>query len=69
MQAWFNLLLVGIVLGPGCVVAHDMKNGAAKPAAAAVRKNWRREQDGGAERKVAEAGEGKESSLSFMPTG
>jgi len=49
MQAWFNLLLAGIVLGRGCVVAQDITNGAAKPAAAAVRKNWRRDQSGSAE--------------------
>jgi len=40
--------------------------GAARPAAAAVRKNWRRDQGGGAEWKAAEAGEGKEAALSFI---
>jgi hypothetical protein len=57
-----------MALGPGCAVRHDKMKGAARPAAAAVRKNWRRDQGGGAEWKVADAGEGKEAALSFIST-
>jgi len=56
-----------MALGPGCAVRHDKMKGAARPAAAAVRKNWRRDHGGGAEWMVAEAGEGKEAALSFIP--
>ena len=49
MHAWFNLLLAGMALGLGCAVRQDNTNGAARPATAAVRKNWRRDQGGGAE--------------------
>ena len=32
MQAWFNLPLAETGFGPGCVVLHERKNGAASPA-------------------------------------
>jgi hypothetical protein len=42
-------------------------NGAARPATAAVRKNWRRDQDGGVGLSVTGAGEAERAVLSFMP--
>jgi len=69
MQAWFNLLLAGMALGRVWVAAHDTRNGAAKPAAAAVRKNRRRDQTGGAEWSGDEVGEANEDALSFILTG
>jgi hypothetical protein len=53
MQAWFNLLLAEMTLRPGCVLLHDRKNGAATPARVAERRNWRRDQGGGAEWRVS----------------
>jgi len=44
-------------------------NGTARPAVAAARKNWRRDQGAGAEWRVAEAAEDKEAALSFMLAG
>jgi len=49
MQAWFNLLPDAPVFGIFGVVVHDTKKGAAAPATAAVRRNWRRDQGGGVE--------------------
>ena len=43
MQAWFSLLLAESFLA-GCVLLQDTKNGAARPATVAVRRNWRRDQ-------------------------
>jgi hypothetical protein len=66
MQAWFSLSLAAIDLG--CALRHDM-NGAARLATAAVRKNWRRDQGGGAAGREAGARETKEAVLSFMSAG
>jgi len=49
MQAWFSLPFAGITRGVGCVARQDMKNGEARPATVAVRKNWRRDHDSAAE--------------------
>jgi hypothetical protein len=52
----------------GRALRHDT-NGAARPATAAVRKNWRRDQGGEVKWMAAGAGEGEEAVLSFMPAG
>lgn len=49
MQAWFSLPLAEITRGVGCVARQDIKNGDARPATVAVRKNWRRDHDSAAE--------------------
>jgi hypothetical protein len=49
IQAWFNLLLAETGFRPAGVVLQETKNGAAVPANAAARKNWRRDQADGAE--------------------
>jgi hypothetical protein len=50
MHAWFNFSLGAI--DRGCAPRLDI-NGEARPATTAVRKNWRRDQGGGATWRVA----------------
>ena len=67
MQAWFNLVLAGIGLGPECGPRQDTKNGEAKPATAAARRNWRRDHGVGAAWGEADFIECKGCWLSFIP--
>jgi len=54
---------------PLCAVLHDNTIGAERPAKEVLRKNRRRDQVGGREQEVTEAGKGKEAALSFMLKG
>jgi hypothetical protein len=66
-QAWFNLPLAETGFRPGSAVAQDTKNGAAMPATAAVRRNWRRDKFAGAEKGASLLPRRDEAFLSFMP--
>ena len=63
---WFSLPLAETRFASGCVVLHDTKNGAAAPAKAVVRRNWRRDQVDGAERSVLSLPGRDETLRSFM---